>query len=70
MKNPSTAREFVNRLMDDAQDIPTEYTIEDARTDLRNFRAESWELPEDITDESLFEAMNEWVDEYRALNAE
>lgn len=41
------------------------YTVEDAAADLENFRADGWDLPDDITPEEFAAAMNEVVKESR-----
>ena len=60
-----TTTEFVRDLWEsDPNGSHTELLdLETARNDLKNFAAEGWELPEDITPESYMEAWNELVRE-------
>lgn len=37
------------------------YSVEDAAADLENFRADGWDLPDDITPEDFAAAVNEVV---------
>ena len=55
-----TIHEFTKRLFDEAQ-FPERMTIETATEDIRNFRIEGWELPEDITPESYRDAWNSFL---------
>lgn len=41
------------------------YTVQDAAADLDNFRADGWDIPDDITPEEFAAAMNEVVEESR-----
>ena len=59
-----TIREFVSEMFDAARVDGNELmTLDTAKTDLANYRAEGWELPEDITPEAYTEAWNELVNE-------
>ncbi len=58
-----TIYDFAKNLWENMIDTDTPYTIEDATQDLANFAAEDWEIPEDITPESLCAAMNEIMSE-------
>ena len=41
------------------------YTAQDAATDLDNFRADGWDIPDDITPEEFADAMNTVIAESR-----
>ena len=65
-----TIREFVNEMFDAARVDGNELmTLDTAKTDLANYRAEGWELPEDITPEAYMEAWNELVNEQNPKTA-
>lgn len=55
-----TVYEFTKALFDEAQ-FPKRMTIETATEDIRNFRLEGWELPDDITPESYLDAWNSFL---------
>lgn len=57
-----TVYEFTKALFDEAQ-FPKRMTIETAAEDIRNFRLEGWELPEDITPESYRDEWNSFLPE-------
>ena len=57
-----TAREFVAELFDSCFFVAGKMTVEDARDDLRHFRAEGWEIPEELTPELYAELWNEFCD--------
>lgn len=54
-----TVYEFAKNLWENMIDTNTTYTIEDAQQDISNFSAEDWDLPEELTAESLHAAMLE-----------
>lgn len=55
-----TITEFVRNLWEsDPNGNSSKMDVETARTDLDNFRADGWDLPEDITPESYTEAWND-----------
>jgi len=56
-----TKEEFVFNLFDTCSDIPTTMTLEDAENDLRNFRAEEWDVPDDLSAEEYAELWNGMV---------
>lgn len=58
-----TTSEFVRSLFENSNDYTTRMDIETARQDLDNFRADGWDLPEDITPEDYMEAWNDLIDE-------
>lgn len=67
----TTMQEFVTEWLNSCDaGTPENYSMEDAREDLQNMRADDLELPDDITEETLCEAVNWYIDEYRRLNAE
>lgn len=56
-----TTREFVEKLFSDFREGAEPMTIEEAEADIRNFNADGWELPDDITAEEYMEIWNELV---------
>lgn len=67
----TTMQKFVTEWLNSCPTgTPESYSLTDARDDLRNMRADELELPDGITEESLHEAINWYIDEYRRLNAE
>ena len=56
-------REFVEKLFSDCREDAGPITIEEAEADIRNFDADGWELPNDITAEEYMEIWNELVNE-------
>ncbi len=67
----TTMQKFVTEWLNSCgTGTPESYSIDDARDDLRNMRADEMDLPDGITEESLCEAANWYIDEYRRLNAE
>ena len=58
-----TTREFVEKLFSDCREGAEPMTIEEAEVDIRNFDADGWELPDDITAEEYMEIWNELVNE-------
>ena len=56
-----TTREFVEKLFSDCREGAETMTIEEAEADIRNFNADGWELPDDITAEEYMEIWNELV---------
>lgn len=67
-----TKREFVQFLWEHTMDYDGSYmSLETARADLENFRAEDgWDVPEDLTAEEYMEMWNELVDAQRAWEEE
>lgn len=57
-----TAREFVAELFSVHPVTPEKMTVEDARCDLRNFRADGWAIPEELTPELYAALWNEFCD--------
>ena len=55
-----TTREFVQDLFDNATDI-LPMTPEDAQEDLKAFRADGWDIPEDLDAETYCEIWNDLV---------
>ena len=55
---------FVMNLWENSSDFTARMDIETARQDLDTFRAEGWDMPDDITPEDYMEVWNELVDEY------
>lgn len=53
-----TTSEFVRNLYDTCGNGPEGMTVNDAAEDIRNYRAEDWDLPEDITPEEYAEVWN------------
>lgn len=47
----------------DPDALANAYTAQDAAADLDNFRADGWDIPDDITPEEFAEAMNEVIAE-------
>lgn len=67
----TTMQEFVTEWLNGCKTgTPASYSMDDARDDLQNMRADEFELPDGITEETLCEAVNWYIDEYRRLNAE
>jgi len=62
-----TTYEFVRNLFDADSNGVGRLSVEDAAQDLRNFRAEGWDLPEDITPETYAEIWNGFVPESRTI---
>lgn len=64
-EDPSeSVRDFVESVFNTASiDYDVPMTIETARTDLANFRADGWNLPTDITPEAYMEIWNELIAE-------
>ena len=62
-----TIFEFTSAMFDDAStyDAAAPMTIEDATTDLANFRAEGYCMPDDITPDAYAETWNDLVFEQR-----
>lgn len=64
-----TIYEFAVQLFDNCIDpaslIRNGYTLDDATADLENFRADGWDMPEDITPEALVASMNDIIKEAR-----
>ena len=58
-----TTREFVEKLFSDCREGTEPMTIEEAEADIRNFDADGWELPDDITAEEYMEIWNELANE-------
>ena len=59
-----TVSEFVEELFNASSVTPERIeSLEDAEKDLENFRADEWEMPEDITAEEYMEAGNALVDQ-------
>lgn len=60
-----TSREFVNQLWSsDSNGAYTEpMTLETARTDIANYTADGWDLPDDLTPELYMELWNELLTE-------
>lgn len=59
-----TIREFVKQLWEnDPNGNCEEMDIQTAYEDIENFKADGWDLPEDIAPESYMEAWNELVEE-------
>ena len=56
-----TTREFVENLFSDCREGAEPMTIEEAEADIRNFNADGWELPDDMTAEEYMEIWNELV---------
>ena len=67
-----TKREFVRDIWEHQMDYDGSYmSLETARTDLANFRAEDgWDVPEDLTPEEYMDIYNELVDTQNALEEE
>lgn len=63
-----TVSEFVAELFDADRNGTGTITIKDAETDLANFAADEWEMPEDITAEEYMEAWNSLVVKHRPKN--
>ena len=57
-----TASEFVRNLWENSSDYATKMDITTAQNDLDTFRAEGWDVPDDLTAEEYAEAWNELVD--------
>ena len=57
-----TTSEFVRNLWENSSDYTTKMDINTAQNDLDTFRAEGWDVPEDLTAEEYAEAWNELVD--------
>lgn len=58
-----TIREFVENLYTNAQEHPSHMTLSEAETDLANFAADGWQLPEGMTAEDYRDAWNALVAE-------
>lgn len=56
-----TKYEFVEKVFDECRDVPTAMTVEDAAIDLMNFRADEWDVPDDLTAEEYAEIWNGMV---------
>lgn len=57
-----TTSEFVRNLWENSSDYTTRMDITTAQNDLNTFRAEGWDVPDDLTAEEYAEAWNELVD--------
>ena len=62
-----TTYEFVRNLFDADRNGVGRITVEDAALDLRNFRAEGWDLPDDITPEAYAEIWNGFLPESKTI---
>ncbi len=54
-----TTREFVENLFNDCREGAEMMTVEEAEADIRNFAAEGWQIPDDITAEEYAQIWNE-----------
>lgn len=63
MKQP-TNYEFVRNLFDATREHPEPLGLATAQQDLRNFRAEGWRVPDDLTAEEYQEIWNGLCREY------
>lgn len=57
-----TTSEFVRNLWENSSDYTTKMDITTAQNDLDTFRAEGWDVPDDLTAEEYAEVWNELVD--------
>ena len=57
-----TTSEFVRNLWENSGDYTTKMDITTAQNDLDTFRAEGWDVPDDLTAEEYAEAWNDLVD--------
>ena len=57
-----TTSEFIRNLWENSSDYTTRMDITTAQNDLDTFRAEGWDVPDDLTAEEYAEAWNELVD--------
>lgn len=56
-----TTREWIENLFDSFRETPEPMTLEAAASDIANFRAEGWDVPEDLTAEEYAETWNELI---------
>lgn len=61
-----TNYEFVRNLFDATREHPEPLDLATAQQDLRNFRAEGWNVPDDLTAEEYLEIWNGLVSEYES----
>ena len=54
-----TAREWVENLFNEDRNDAEPMSVRTAESDLRNFRAEGWDVPEDLTAQEYMEIWNE-----------
>lgn len=62
-----TIREFVSDIFNSSFPMD-KYTLKDAATDLRNWKADEFDIPKGLTIRVLYEEMNRQIREYKELN--